>query len=176
MWWARYRLVGRTITIWKQSTNLICLMNIWNWSFNTDLLLCLWQLSHWPHFLLWSTMLLRSGKFKFLKYISEVFTTLVRPKPGFGIGNQNQAPIWVSIQELKLLFLKPKLYFSTFRKDISFHEIKKKTHLIFGIGALLWLKKCPLLTVIKFFLCDVVLVSVTVSAECISQFGFRYRT
>ena len=76
MWWARYRLVGRMITIWKQSTNLICLMNIWNWSFNTDLLLCLWQLSHWPHFLLWSTMLLRSGKLTFLKYISEVITTL----------------------------------------------------------------------------------------------------
>ena len=30
----------------------------------------------------------------------------VRPKFGFGIGNQNQGPIWVSVSEPKLFFSK----------------------------------------------------------------------
>ena len=67
-----------------------------------------------------------------LKYI--VLPYSVRPKPGFGIGNQNQGPISVFVSE-QILFPETKTFFFTFKKkscfpllggDVSFYKLKNK--------------------------------------------------
>ena len=119
----------------------------------------------------------------------------VRPK--FGIGAKFRPKLWVSVSvsEPKFFFPKPKLFFfqnfsiffmyfcflgeykfsktwnwtQTFK---SYLKILKIWQQIWFKRVLLWLKKYPILLVTRFFLWNVVLVS----AESISQFGFRYRT
>ena len=51
----------------------------------------------------------------------------VRPEPGFGIGNQNQGPILVSLLELKLVLPKHWFFFRFFSRFLNlslFFEIK----------------------------------------------------
>ena len=104
--------------------------------------------------------------------------------------DQNQGPIWVSVSEPKLFFLKLTLFlfkiffscFPIFWESISFYELINKPRstniqyltVNFVLRALLWGKKYPILSVTRFSLWNVVSVSVKVSAEGIGQFGFWF--